>query len=215
MANWRDQLQEASFRGIPFFVDSRDYRFGRKNIFHDFPFRDDTELEDQGQSTDVFSIDGYILQKFAGNVATGPNPFDPTKATFDYFPARNNLIAALKTAGAGKLVDRYGLGERNVALEGEASMSEQFSDGGIARFRMTFKEIGRSRPPDIVVDPVVIMDDVSFDTIDRELDNAAKYTDPLADLNKLVKKHSIFNNYFEIIMLSIGIILIILIILVL
>jgi prophage DNA circulation protein len=164
--NWRDQLQPASFRGIEFFVDSREYRFGRKNIFHDYPFRDETELEDQGKATDEFTLDAYVLQRLVkkADVTTG------APAEFDYINARNNLIAVLLAPGPGKLVDRYGLGERNVGLEGKASMSETSKEGGIARFRMTFKEVGGSRPPVIVIDPIVSMDVIADDSLLRSVD---------------------------------------------
>jgi len=175
MTSWRDQLQPASFKKVPFFVDSREYQFGRKNIFHDFPFRDDSEVEDQGQATGVFSVTGYVLSH-----RTGLDVSD-----FSYMQSRNNLIAVLESEGAGKYVDRYGLGERNVALQGMAKMSETSKEGGIARFQMTFKVVGIAVPPDIVIDPKASMDIVSLESSNILLDYFNAVMDIAADLQKL------------------------------
>jgi len=169
--SWKDNLLQASFRGVPFFFNSHDYEFGRKNIFHDYPFRDDAELEDQGRSTDGFSITGYVLANKDNN--------------FDYFSDRNKLIDALKEPGAGQLVHRY-LGNKNVALSSIAKMSEVFNEGGIARFQMTFKEVKQEVPFVITIDPVTAMDEVAEDSSNRLLDTYTAIMDTTADLQKVV-----------------------------
>ena len=168
MISWRDNLRAASFREAQFSIDSHEYEFGRKNIFHDFPFRDDAELEDQGAEIDVFNITGYVLQNKSNN--------------FDYFKARDKLIKALKDPGTGLLVHRY-LGGKNVALQGRARMTETFSEGGIARFQMTFKEIldkpvilpalikkAKFKPAQATFEPISAMDIIAEDSSARILD---------------------------------------------
>jgi prophage DNA circulation protein len=166
---WRDNLVPASFRGRDFFIDSHDYEFGRKNIFHDYPFRDDAELEDQGKLTEGFSINAYVL-------ANGQNDFD-------YFPERDDLIVALSAEGAGQLSHRY-LGNKNVAVNGPVRMSERFSEGGIARFQISFKEV-KQELPFVTIDPVSSMDIVADDSSDRLLDTYTDIMDITADLQKV------------------------------
>lgn len=151
---WRNKLQQASFRGIKFFIDSHDYAIGRRTAVHQYPFQDEAYVEDLGQEADQFSIDGYILQK---------------PPLYNYFRDRDKLIKALKEPGPGILVHRY-LGEKRVALVGTASVSERFDEGGVARFRMTFVEAGKNKYPLQVVDPKKAMDFNALDAIDRALD---------------------------------------------
>ena len=167
---WRDNLKPASFRGAKFFTDSHDYEFGRKNIFHDFPFRDDAEVEDQGALADGFSITGYVL----GNKDNNQN----------YFIDRDALIKALKEKGSGQLVHRY-LGNKSVALNGSARMTETTREGNIARFQMTFKEVKQEKPFTIIADPVASMDAVAEDAGDVNVDVFTALMDTAADLNKL------------------------------
>ena len=143
MTTWRDNLIPASFRGVKFFVDSHDYEFGRKNIFHDYPFRDDAELEDQGALVDKDTINGYVLANKDNDL--------------DYFSDRNDLIEALKEPGSGQLNHRY-LGQINVALNGPVKMTERFNEGGIARFQMPFKEVKTDKPFTVItVDLLLIL----------------------------------------------------------
>jgi len=167
---WRETLRPASFRGAKFFFDSHDYEFGRKNIFHDFPFRDDAEVEDQGALADGFSITGYVL-------ANKDNDFN-------YFIDRDILIAALKEEGPGQLVHRY-FGNKSVALNGSARMTETSREGGIARFQMTFKEVKQEKPFTETASPKDSMDLVAKDSSNRLLDAFESAMDATADLQKL------------------------------
>ena len=151
---WRNQLQQASFRGVDFFVDSHGYAVGRRNVVHQYPFQDEAYVEDLGQEADSFSINGYILQK---------------PPLFNYFKDRDKLIEALKEEGPGILVHRY-LGEKRVALVGQARISETFQEGGMARFQMNFVEAGKNQFPKATTDPVGAMDFAALDSINRAID---------------------------------------------
>lgn len=130
---WKDQLtwanvensqrKKAKFRDALFFVSSSDRSIGRRNIVHQYPFKDDPFIEDLGKDVSEFTITGYVIQ----------NPDNQ----FDYFAERDALINALEEEGAGTLVDPF-LGTKQVNLLGKAQVSETFSPGGIARFTMTF-----------------------------------------------------------------------------
>jgi prophage DNA circulation protein len=117
---WRDQLQPASFRDAPFFVDTADTAGGRKTVVHEYPFRDEAFAEDLGRRARSFRIDGYVL---------GP----------DYFSARDALSAALETKGPGTLIHPYH-GRRNVSIVGPFGLRESKDEGGLARFSMEFVE---------------------------------------------------------------------------
>lgn len=55
-----DDLQPASFRGAAFFVANDKEDYGRRNIVHEYPMRDDPYIEDIGQKVTKYSINGYL-----------------------------------------------------------------------------------------------------------------------------------------------------------
>jgi len=127
--SWRDQLSKASFRGVPFFVDTAESAFGRRTVTHEYPLRDKPFVEDLGRRARTVSIEAYVL-------ATPANGLN-------YMPGRDALIAALEQAGPGVLVHPY-LGELRVALQGDAKLKETTAEGGMARFTLTFVESGEA-----------------------------------------------------------------------
>ena len=58
---WRDTLQPASFRGVPFEVDDMSAKFGRRNVEHAYPQRDRGFVEDLGRAGRRFSVVGFVL----------------------------------------------------------------------------------------------------------------------------------------------------------
>jgi len=131
--SWRDRLtwaeasdqlrKKASFRDALFFVRDSDTGVGRRNAVHTYPLKDEPYVEDLGLAADEFSITGYVVQN--------------KENENDYFAERDALIAALKKAGPGVLIHPF-LGEKTVSLIGKAQISESFTQGGIAQFRMSF-----------------------------------------------------------------------------
>ena len=129
--SWRDRLvwnlnnlEKASFRGAPFYVDSVDTGIGRRNVVHQFPFKDEPFIEDLGPDADEFQVNAYVIQ----NKDNG----------FDYFNERDALISALRGSGPGTLV-HPSYGEVTVSVIGKARIRESFTaEGGIARFTITF-----------------------------------------------------------------------------
>lgn len=124
--SWRDKLEPASWRDIPFKVASLNVTVGRKTIEHEIPFSNKSPIpEDLGIESEVFSIEAYVIQNAAND--------------FDYFGERDALIDALKTEGLGILVHPT-LGTFQCSLLGRATMRESFTNQqGIARFTMTFR----------------------------------------------------------------------------
>lgn len=151
--SWRDKLKDASFRGVPFKVLESDTGVGRRNIIHQYPERDTPNAEDMGADTDEYSVTGYIVQNIYND--------------FDYFAERDALIAALKKKGKGKLVHPF-LGEvKDVIVSGKARIRETFSQGGIARFQITFVQAGEDTAPKATIDPRQKMDDIVEDSFNK------------------------------------------------
>ena len=88
--SWRDQLRSASFRGIPFKIFSASTSVGRRNVVHQYPFRDRPFIEDMGKDADEFTIEGFVL----ANAANLQN----------YFNERDILISAFREGGTGTLI---------------------------------------------------------------------------------------------------------------
>jgi prophage DNA circulation protein len=129
---WRDQLQQASFRGVPFYTRTTSSQAGRRMALHEYPQRDLPYAEDLGRKARSFTIEGYVI---------GPN----------YMAARDALLAALEQPGAGTLVHPY-RGTLNVALMQPATITESADEGGMARFSMIFTEAGDNQNPTVTAD---------------------------------------------------------------
>jgi prophage DNA circulation protein len=113
-----------------------------------------------GLDADEFKIDGYLI-------ANSDNDYN-------YFRQRDNLIAALKRAGAGILVHPY-LGEINVLVKEKVSISETFEEGGICRLSMTFiQATGKPKFSDSAFDFIAIVDLSALDTMMAFLDTVQK-----------------------------------------
>lgn len=141
MADWRDSLRTvtiggrkligASFRGVPFLVESSERTGGRRTVTHEFPFRPDPFVEDLDRRARTFKVDGYVL----GN---------------DYVAQRDALLAALEDeAGPGELVHPYH-GVRR-AICANLSVRETRNDGGMATFAIEFAETPSQAPVPVTV----------------------------------------------------------------
>lgn len=137
--SWRDQLKPASFRGVPFFVDSSSYQGGRRVQLHEYPLRDLPFAEDLGRKARTYQLEAYVLE---------PRPWEKTTDT--YMTRRDALITALETAGPGALVHPF-LGTKQVVM-GPYSVSENFKEGGKAVFSVPFIEAGQLLEPDALTD---------------------------------------------------------------
>lgn len=56
-----DDLRPASFRGVGFYVANDKGEYGRRNITHEYPMRDDPYIEDMGQKATKYSVTGYLF----------------------------------------------------------------------------------------------------------------------------------------------------------
>jgi len=130
---WRDNYRAASFRGVPFFVESADSTHGRRQAVHEHAQRDVPYTEDLGRKAREFSVSGYLIGA-------------------DYQTQRDELIKACETAGPGVLVHPY-RGEMTVTCRG-LGVSESSNEGGMCLVKLTFLESGEASYPSAKVDTV-------------------------------------------------------------
>lgn len=118
---WRDKLQPASFRGVPFFIEGDDATFGRRTVVHEYPQRDKPYAEDMGRATREYSLQAFVV---------GP----------DYMAQRDKLLQAIEQPGGGQLVHPF-YGQIVVSIK-DFRVSHRREDGGMAAFQITFVEAG-------------------------------------------------------------------------
>ena len=123
---WQDELRPASFRGVPFTTRSTEIGGGKRGQLHEYPQRDLPYFEELGLQGEKFGLEAYVI---------GP----------DYMRARDALLTALRTPGAGTLVHPYRGTIEVVAVEW--SIRETTDDGGMAVFSLSFVESGKNTFP--------------------------------------------------------------------
>jgi prophage DNA circulation protein len=146
--SWRDSLVDGSFKNISFKISSHDYNSGRRTQLHQFANREKPFLQDLGLEAETFTINAYIIQNIENS--------------FNYFTERDDLIRVLKKAGSGNLVHPF-LGMKKVGCTG-FSLSENFDEGGIAKFTINFTESGERALPENLTD--------FFSAVDNAVDSA-------------------------------------------
>lgn len=157
MTTWREELRRvairgretigASFRGVPFLVESSERAGGRRVVVHEFPLRDQPFVEDLGMRARTFRVDGFLVGD-------------------DYLDRRDDLIAALEdTSGPGELVHPYHGILRAICVN--LSVRETRAEGGMAVFSMEFAETPAQAPvPVTEADPVGRVGDAADAAID-------------------------------------------------
>lgn len=123
---WREQLQPASFRGVPFFVDSDSQSVGRRTQVHEYPQRDKPFVEDLGRKTRIPKLAAFVVGD-------------------DCFAKRDDLLRALDQPGAGELIHPW-FGRMTVTAT-DCDVSHERREGGVVRFDLTFVEDGEKGFP--------------------------------------------------------------------
>lgn len=123
---WKDKLRPASFRGVPFQVESDDMTVGRRVQVFEYPQRDKPFAEDLGRAAREINIPGFII---------GP----------DYMAGRDALLAALEAPGPGTLVHPW-YGSLQVIAK-PARVAHSNDEGGMCRFSLVFVEAGELQFP--------------------------------------------------------------------
>jgi len=125
---WRDRLQAASFRGVPFEYRSDDLSgIGRRNQAHEYPKRDQGYIEDMGRSLESIDLEAILI---------GP----------DYLDRLEPLLKALRAEGPGELVHPF-YGRMQVVADPGCRVRHSFEEGGMCRISLTFLEAGDNKYP--------------------------------------------------------------------
>jgi len=117
-----EQLQPASFKGVPFLVISASTAGGRRDVKHLYPNSDRQVIEDLGKSQRVFNIEAIV---------TGET----------YIQGRDRLLEVLEEGGAGTLIHPlYGQYDNIVART--YTLLEDLTELGAAKFSIVFEVTG-------------------------------------------------------------------------
>lgn len=133
--SWIDQLQRASFRGLPFGVSSAEMASGRRLAVHEYPFRDTPWAEDIGRATRRITIKGFLVSN--SRVYGGG----------DVIAQRLRMVGAAETKGDGILVHPT-LGQLTVSLS-NLTVVERTDDGHYFELQFQFVEAGRRTFPSV------------------------------------------------------------------
>ncbi|MQG92040.1 DNA circularization protein [Pseudomonas sp. MN1F] len=126
MTTWRDELHPASFRGVPFHVDSDSMPVGRRTQVHEYPQRDKPLVEDLGRVTREIKMAAFVIGE-------------------DFLIKRDALLNALDKPGAGELIHPWY--SRLMVTATGCSVGHERREGGMARFDLVFVEDGEKGFP--------------------------------------------------------------------
>ncbi|MGC1549437.1 MAG: DNA circularization N-terminal domain-containing protein [Rhodanobacter sp.] len=128
--SWQDELQQASYRGLPFAVLGGESRFGRRSVPHQYPMRDKPYVEDLGRSIRRINLTGFLIENslvYGGGSVIGQ---------------RLAMIGAAETAGPGILVHPT-LGQLTVSIpDGGLAITERWDVGRYFELGFSFIESG-------------------------------------------------------------------------
>ncbi|MBB5411704.1 prophage DNA circulation protein [Paraburkholderia sp. HC6.4b] len=138
-------LQAASWRGVPFGVTGSTLKVGRRNVTHEYPYRDEVWVEDLGRAGRRISLSGFLLQDAAYLGSPGGG---------DVIAQRAAMIRACEQpadsdSADGELV-HPSLGRLNVALI-EFECEERSERGRYFELRFSFIESGAQQFPTLAI----------------------------------------------------------------
>ena len=128
---WLDDYQQASFRGVEFYVPSHEGKGGHRIQVTEFPGRDVADTQQFGKKPKSFSLECYVIGD-------------------DYNEQRDLLIQALDKRGNGRLVHPY-LGSLQCLIV-DYTWRDSVRELGMARFSINVIEAGELKFPINVVD---------------------------------------------------------------
>lgn len=135
MENWRDNLRAASYRGIPFLVESADFEGGVRAVPHTYPLRDEPRVEWMGRKVRQYKIEAFLVgDDYAENLKKLVAVVEKRPTTF---PLRSSSI----------LIHPY-LGKLRVVATG-IRYKESKNEGRMARVELSFLEAGREPAPPV------------------------------------------------------------------
>lgn len=149
MVSWQNELQQASFRGVPFAVLGGEARFGRRVAVHEYPYRDKPYVEDLGRSTRRIHLVGFLVEN---SIVYGGG---------SVIAQRDAMVAAAETAGKGTLVHPT-LGQLQVSIaDGGLTVSERWDMGRYFEIGFSFIESGDRIFPSTTQAPSSLLGDLA------------------------------------------------------
>jgi prophage DNA circulation protein len=143
-------LQQGSFKGVPFLFVGSSTSGGRKNVFYEYPNTDKRGLSDLGLKLKDFTpITIYVT----GN------------STSDYKQNRDRFISVLESKGAGILVHPT-FGQINCAVDGY-TIDENISHINRADFSVNFREVSEPIKPAATQNNIPKIENIAVDTISK------------------------------------------------
>ncbi len=128
---------QASFRGVPFLVETSDDEGGGRNIIHEFPGRDEAYAEPSGRYTRKFTLEAHLVR---------------WNADGEWFEATlKRLETALNEPGPGTLLHPQ-RGDLVVALDGPYHIKRSTKELGMVRVSLPFVEAGTNLAPRVLPD---------------------------------------------------------------
>jgi prophage DNA circulation protein len=126
MPTWIEQLKPASFKNVPFQVDTIDVSAGDNLVVREYPFQDLPTVFRMGTAAEEIKFSAYVIGD-------------------DYIDQREALRDAL--TGVGVLIHPTA-GAMRVAVAGKVRITEApTSEGGMARFELSFVRAEDRRYP--------------------------------------------------------------------
>nr|WP_034332190.1 DNA circularization N-terminal domain-containing protein [Herbaspirillum sp. B39] len=122
MSDWKKRLKPASFRGVPFRVNTETSPVGRDVVVFEYPGKDKPRVEDMGRKTRTIRFVAFVI---------GPACLDE----------RDALLAALDKPGEGELIHPW-YGRMKVTATSDCTASHSWDEGGVVRFELVFVEAG-------------------------------------------------------------------------
>lgn len=128
---WQDELQQASFKGIPFHWKQQTGSYGRNTATYEYPASDDVGTNDINRKARKFQVEGFFIGE-------------------DFNNQIKNLIQAVEAGGVGDLVHPYrGLLK---VFASDLEITETPDESGMVRFSFSCIEAGKTKFPTITND---------------------------------------------------------------
>lgn len=131
-SKWAQDLSDASFKNVKFFVLSAKRSGGRSIVNHEFAEREEPFAEDMGRAGTGFPVQAHVIGD-------------------DYMNQRDDLIEALESKGVGTLMHPF-YGALEVVCGPFTVSEEMVGEGRRAVFQIQFFEAGKFTFPSELVD---------------------------------------------------------------
>jgi len=128
--SWQDELLPASFKGVPFYIDTTTMDFGQRVQLNQYPFSDTPNTLPLGRRARQYTFNCYVI---------GP----------EYILARNALLDAVEDTSVPGILTHPTLGIQLVYATDQCQVNFNNKQGGIETFRLVFVEAGLNLFPSI------------------------------------------------------------------